>query len=170
MIPVSVWPTHIINALKDGRFEQALDWIENAKPNNAGLLKASVYEWWGKPLDAAEALTRALKSLPPQEQSTYFWYRGLLYIQASMPAWAEQDFDVFILKSRAHPELARLARAYARVLLGDTHGALEDIDGLPQNTTLALDRTVTPKWIQTYADADLVRGALKESNDDDAMI
>lgn len=170
MIPSSVWPKHIVSALQAERFEQVLDWIEQEAPRDAGLLKASVYEWWGKPMEAADALTRALKCLPLQEHSTYLWYRGLMYVQASMPSWAELDFDAFIVQSRAHPNLARLARAYAKVLLGDVRGALEDIDGLPRDTTLALDRTVTPEWIRTYATAALARGALKEGNDDDAMI
>lgn len=170
MIPASVWPKHIVGALQEGRFEQVLDWIEKEAPRDAGLLKASVYEWWGKPMEAADVLTRALKILPLQEHSTYLWYRGLMYVQASMPSWAELDFDAFIVQSRAHPDLARLARAYAKVLLGDVRGALEDIDSLPRDTTLVLDRTVTPDWIQNYAAAALARGALKESNDDDAMI
>ena len=170
MIPTSVWPEHIRDALKEKRFAQVLDWIETENPCDAGLLKASVYEWWGKPMDAVDVLTRALKNLPGKEHLPYLWYRGLMYVQASMPAWAEQDFDVFIVKSPAHPDLAKLARAYARVLLGDVHGALEDINGLPLGTTLVFDRVVTTKWIIDYATAALKRTVLKESNAGNAMI
>lgn len=170
MISESIWPEHIRNALKDERFEQVLAWIDEEGPPNAGLLKASVYEWWGKPLDAIEALTRALKSLPSQDRPSYTWYRGLMYIQASMPAWAEQDFDAVLLKSRAHPDLTKLARAYAKVLLGDAVGALEAIEGLPRDTVLTLDRVVTPKWIENCSMASLQRGVLKERNADDAMV
>lgn len=170
MIPAAVWPEHIRLALKERRFEQVLDWIDKDAPLNAGLLKASVYEWWGKPMDAADALTRALKSIPRQERFAYLWYRGLMYIQAQMPAWAEQDFDVVIEQNSAHPDLTRLARAYAKVLLGDVRGALEDVDGLPRDTTLTLDRVVTPKWIDSYATSALHRRVIKEGTDDDAMI
>lgn len=157
MIVPSVWPEHALAALREGRFEHVLDWIDQEGPPDAGLLKACVYDWWGKPMDAIDALTRALKTLSRQEHSVYLWYRGLMYIQAQMPAWAEQDFDVVLLKSRAHPELARLARAYAKVLLGDAKGALEDADGLPPETVLTLDRVVTPIWIENYANAALRR-------------
>lgn len=170
MITTSVWPKHIVSALQEGLFEQVIDWIEKEAPRDAGLLKASVYEWWGKPMEAADALTRALKVLPLQEHSAYRWYRGLMYMHASMPSWAEQDFDAFIVQSLAHPDLAKLARAYAKVLLGDVRGALEDVEGLPRDTTLALDRTITPDWILHYAVSALTRGELKASNDDDAMI
>lgn len=170
MIPASVWPEHVRRALKDGRFEQVLAWIDEEGPLNAGLLKASVYEWWGKPMDAAEVLTRALKSLSPQDKPSYIWYRGLMYIQASMPAWAEQDFDVVLLKSRAHPALVKLARAYAKVLLGDARGAQDDIDGLPPSTILTLDRIVTPAWIENYTTAALSRRVVKEGNVDDDLI
>ena len=54
-----VWPEHALAALQQGRFEHVLGWIEQEPSRDAGLLKASVYEWWGKPLDAFEALTRA---------------------------------------------------------------------------------------------------------------
>lgn len=152
-----VWPEHALAALQQGRFEHVLEWIEQESSRDVGLLKASVYDWWGKPLDAIEALTRALKTVSPQEQTVYLWYRGLMYIQAQLPAWAEQDFDVVLLKSSAHPELTRLARAYAKVLLGDAKGALEDAEGLPPETILTLDRVVTPHWIENYANAALRR-------------
>jgi hypothetical protein len=170
MIPTLAWPENMQRALREGRFEQVLAWIEEEGPLDAGLLKASVYEWWGKPMDAVDVLTRTLKSLPRSTRTEYIWYRGLMYIHASMPAWAEQDFDVVLLQSRAHPQLTKLARAYAKVLLGDVRGALEDIDGLPLNTTLMLDRIVTPVWIENYTAATLHRGTLKERNVDDAMV
>lgn len=166
MIPAFAWPDHIRSALKEGRFEYVLAWLDNESPPRAGLLKAAVYDWSGKPLDAIDALTRALKSLAPQERAACLWYRGLLYIQAAMPALAEQDFDVVLSKSRAHPSLTKLARAYAKVLLGDARGALDDIDGLPHGTTLALDRIVTPAWIENYTTATLRRGLLKEETQD----
>ncbi len=157
MIVPSVWPEHALAALREGRFEHVLDWIDQEGPPNAGLLKASVYDWWGKPMDAIETLTRALKTASRQEHPVYLWYRGLMYIQAQMPDWAEQDFDVVLLKSSAHPELSRLARAYAKMLLGDAKGALEDAEGLPPDTVLTLDRVVTPIWIENYANAALRR-------------
>lgn len=157
MIEHAVWPEHALTALREGRFEHVLDWIDQEGPLDAGLLKASVYDWWGKPMDAIDALTRALKTVPRPEQSVYLWFRGLMYIQAQMPAWAEQDFDVVLLKSSAHPELSRLARAYAKVLLGDAKGALEDAEGLPPETVLTLDRVITPAWIENYANAALRR-------------
>ena len=170
MIPEPAWPEHIKSALKDGRFELVLAWIDDEHPPNAALLKASLYEWWGKPLDAVEVLTRVLKNLPLHERSSYTWYRGLMYIQASMPAWAEQDFDTVFFQSHLHPNLTRLARAYAKVLLGDALGALEAIEGVPHDTVLALDRIVTPSWIEHCTMASLRRTVLKERNDDDAMI
>lgn len=170
MIPSPAWPDHIKDALKDRRFGDVLQWIDEKNPPNAGLLQACVYDWWGKPMDAVQALTSALKRIAQEERGTYLWYRGLLYIQANMPAWAEQDFDAVMLHHRAHPDLSRLARGYAKILLGDARGALEDVDGLPKETTLALDRVVTPGWINTYALATLHRTHLKESTDDGAMI
>lgn len=170
MIPTPSWPDTIKLALRERRFGDVLQWIEDKNPPNAGLLQACVYDWWGKPMDAAQILTTALKRVPQEDRVAYLWYRGLLYIQAQMPAWAEQDFDAVILHHRAHPELSRLARAYAKVLLGDVRGALEDVDGLPNETTLTLDRVVTPAWVNAYSFATLHRTHLKERTDDDAMI
>lgn len=170
MIPKPVWPEHVRIALREERFEHVLHWIDSENLPDTGLLQAAVYEWSGKPMAAAEVLTRSLKSLSLDKQLAYIWYRGLMYTQASMPALAEYDFDAVLYKKSAHPELARLARAYARVLMGDAVGALEDVDGLPHDTVLSLDRVVTPTWVHLFAMATLNRIALKEGKREDAMI
>lgn len=169
----SLWPTDVQNALNNGRFDLVLEWIDTSAPKDGldtFLLKASVYDWWGKPLDAVQVLTSGLKGLAEDKRWTYLWYRGLMYIQANMPALAEQDFDAVLIKGRAHPELTRLARAYAKMLMGDARGALEDIDGLPSNTVLSLDRVITPDWLDDLAHASLRRRAPKEGSADTIVL
>lgn len=162
MTPEPSWPAHIQNALRDGHIDDVCAWLDASSQKEAPLLKASAYASVGQYHSSIEVLTRAMKHLPLAAQENYQWYRGLMYIHAALPALAEQDFTDLLDTNKEHRNLSRLARAYARILLGDIRGALEDNDGLSQESILAIDRVVTPLWIHNFANANWFRHEQKQ--------
>lgn len=154
----NVVPLIVQRALRDNQPTIVFDWLIDQ--SNLTL----AYGMWKKPMDAIEALTRALKKVIPEKRAPYRWYRGLLYIQAQLPALAEQDFTAVIATYAEHRHTSMLARAYARVLLGDVRGALEDNDRLPEGTVLILDRVITPQWIGNSCNAAWERNAHRHAS------
>ena len=136
--------------LKEGRLDAAIASLQNKKDPPSLDQLASLYEITHKPLDAINTVTQHLK-LHPQSASYLCWYRGLLYLKVQLPGLAEPDFEYVITNSSTLFSLGVLARSYARLLLGDVQGALLDSDSIDPNTTLVIDRIVTPSWIKNIA-------------------